>query len=247
MELEYKQLPLHVKAITDEGPGVLTGYGAYKGNVDRAGEVIADGAFKNLDDFVKEGFSAIGHDWHSLSIGTIESAKEDDQGLDFAMQFHSTPQAQDARTVVRERKERGKSVGLSIGYEVTEDAKEQRDGKEVRVLKGIKVYEISIVTVPANPRALASVVKGLLPDRKSVDDHASMLLAGNEDFIARVALFKEQRSQGLSEARIEQIHALRNQFDALVKACEPNPEPVEDGAVLDLMVQHLTLELAGVI
>ncbi len=219
IELEYKNMPIELKALTEVGE--LEGYCSVKHNVDRVGDVIEDGAYVDLDSLVKDGFGAISHNWYGLPIGTVEEARETDKGLYFKMQFHSHPEAQAARTVVKERFERGKSVLLSIGYEVIDSAYETRDGREVRVLKKIKVYEPSIVTVPANPKALATGVKGLLQDRKSLDDHIALLLAGNKDLLARVRSIKQMRERGLAEDRVLQLKELRDQLSEIILESEP--------------------------
>lgn len=221
-----RKLYLLSKAEVTEA-GELTGYANVKGNIDRAGEVVADGAYRSLDHLVKDGFGAIGHDCWGLPIATIEEAREDEVGLYFRMAFHSTEDAQEARKVCQERIARGKSVGISIGYRVLEDAMETRDGKQVRVLKAIEVHEISIVTIPANPLAMAGGVKGV---GTPLDDQVEALLDGVEDLANRLADIKNLRGR-LSQTRLDQAKRLA---DALTKigAVEPAaPESADDVAV----------------
>ena len=139
-KLETKRMTLELKAQVD-GSGYLEGYAAITGNVDLGGDVIQKGAFVNIQDFITKGFAAFGHDWYDEPIGFIESAVEDDTGLKVRMMFHSTQDAQDARTVCVERLNAGKFVGLSIGYRVIEAGWEIRDGQDVRVLKAIEVFK----------------------------------------------------------------------------------------------------------
>jgi phage head maturation protease len=62
---------------------------------------------------------------------------------------------------------------LSIGYETTDDAYEERGGQRVRLLKGIKLWETSVVVFPMNAQAVVSTVKsgleGGLDDRLAVE------------------------------------------------------------------------------
>lgn len=144
--------------ITDDGdgPGSFEGYASTFGNKDYAGEIVVKGAFvKCLDRFKADGFIAVGHDWEGLPVATVTEAKEDSVGLWVKGEFHSTPEAQSARTVMKERLDRGKSVGLSIGYEV-KDAEMTAKG---RLLKELELFEFSIVTVPCNPLAGATGAK----------------------------------------------------------------------------------------
>jgi HK97 family phage prohead protease len=144
--------------ILDDGPyGSFSGYASVFGNTDRQNEIVLPGAFsKTLPAFLKDGFGALNHDWSSLPIATISEAREDARGLYVKGEFHSTPDAQAARTIVRERLERGKSVGLSIGYKVTDD--EFKEGS--RHLKEVDLFEVSLVSVPANAEAGVQAIKG---------------------------------------------------------------------------------------
>src|SRR4051812_6855001 len=102
--------------------GSLVAYVSVFSNIDHANEKIAPNAFSNLDAFEREGFLAVNHDWSALPIATIKSASQDNFGLKIQALFHGTPEAQAARVVMKERKERGRAVRFSIGYRVDDDA-----------------------------------------------------------------------------------------------------------------------------
>lgn len=154
----------------EDGSGYFTGYGSTFGNFDRVKEAVVKGAFKNtLDSFKQDGFIAVGHDWGALPVATVGEAYEDDKGLFIKGEFHSTPEAQAARAVVKERLERGKSVGLSIGY----DVKDQEHTRNGTLLKELELFEVSIVTVPCNALANATGVKAL--QALSVEDFGAEL------------------------------------------------------------------------
>jgi uncharacterized protein len=155
--LSRKAFDAEVKA--GEDPGTITLYAATWGGPDRQGEAIDPGAFVNLDTFVKDGWIALSHDFAELPVATVESATQDAKGLLLTCRWHSTDDAQEARTVVKERMDRGKAVKCSIGYRVIEAATETRDGETVRVLKRIELFEASIVNLPANPKAEVVGVK----------------------------------------------------------------------------------------
>jgi HK97 family phage prohead protease len=187
--MEHKtQFCTEVK-INEDGPGWLEGYGSTFGNTDRDNDVIAKGAFAaSIPDFIRHGFMPVGHNWTGLSVATIEDAHEDDHGLFLRAQFHSTPEAQNARTVTRERMERGKSVGLSIGFRVTPGASERRDDG-VRIIKGADLYEVSIVTVPANALATTLAIKSGLP----LADQSEQVLAACQEMVKRLGSLAELR------------------------------------------------------
>ena len=213
---------LDFKALSSNADtGELVGYGNVTGNLDRCGDIVEKGAYKNLATFVTDGFGGVAHNWEE-PVATIEEAYEDEHGLVVKMLFHSTDDAQEARTIVMERMERGKSVGLSIGYSVVECAWEMRDGEEVRVLKAIELYEVSIVTVPANPAALVTTAKQVGPhDRPTLDAHLEAALATVGEVVQRVGAVKQLRAtegRTLSSERLDQAKALRDALDAILTA-----------------------------
>lgn len=164
------------------------GIAAFMGNVDQGEDVIAPGAFsKALPEFLRSGFVPIGHDWYEKPVAMPTSAQEDGNKLIIEAQFHSTPSAQEARTIMTERLEKGLDVGLSIGFDI-ESAHDFEDGEKLLTFAkdngydlklfdqaGIKahktrwglrlitkirrLFEVSIVSVPMNPLAVATAAK----------------------------------------------------------------------------------------
>jgi hypothetical protein len=162
-EIEYKDCELELKVASGDGPGILEGYAAVFGNVDRANEVIVPGAFAgSIEDFKSSGFLCNGHNWKE-ELGTIVDAKEDERGLFVVAEFFSTPDAQQVRQRLDEKQKRGRKQGMSIGYRVK--SAEKRNG--VRYLQEIDVMEASVVTVPANPQAQVSAIKQCDPELES--------------------------------------------------------------------------------
>lgn len=175
-----------------EDTGELVGYAAVFSNVDRSGEKIVQGAFKNLDEFVRTGAVLIGHDWSGVGVATIDSAEQDGYGLLVKATWLSTEEAQECRKACIERIRRGKQVGMSIGYRVTDDRETKVDGKYVRELLGIELLEVSIVTVPANPKAQVVEAKDL-QDRFKLTDHIKHVNTALNELVIRI--------DGLAELR----------------------------------------------
>jgi HK97 family phage prohead protease len=233
--LEYKLIPAQVKLLGD-GAGSLEGYASTFGNWDSVNERPAKGAFtRHLADFLNDGFIAIGHDWNALPIATPTEAKEDEHGLFVRADFHSTPEAQAARTVNTERIQRGKSVKLSIGYEVLDDEYLADGG---RLLKEIKLYEWSVVTVPANQLAAVTGAKGLLQDGMTLDQQSSLVLAAAEGFQTRMKGLSDLRAKEgriLSDANRKRIASLKDalaavlgDLDELLTATATAPKALSD-------------------
>lgn len=147
----------------ESGPGSFSGYAAHFGSIDRAGERIVKGAFADsLPGFLAAGFVADNHNW-DRRIGYPVKAYEDETGLFVECAFHSTGEAQNVRTVLREREAAGLDLGLSIGYKVAPGGSVK--AKAALDLTSIKLYEVSPVSVPCNPLARAAGVKGGAPGR----------------------------------------------------------------------------------
>ena len=155
--IEHKVIAFEQASI-DPTTGVGSGYGAVFNNRDDGGDTIAPGFFSDvLPDFLREGFISWSHDW-STPVAMPTAASEDAHGLSLVWQFHSTPAAQDARTVASERLAAGKSMGLSIGYETATEV----EGPDGRLLvKAARLFEVGLVMVPMNRLATVSQIKAL--------------------------------------------------------------------------------------
>lgn len=243
----------------DDGPGSFSGYGAVFGNVDDGGDVIVEGAFKDaLPEFLTRGFVPVSHNWFDLPIATIAGAKEDQNGLWFEAEFHSVQAAQDARTVIKERTERGKFVGLSIGYLVDYE----NDGVEftddgVRVIKKIKeLAEISVVTVPMNREAGIEAVKAGLGS-VSFSERAARALADVNALTAHAREHAEMRTKegrvlsGANRDRLSSIQSGLTEAAGSLGAILDDTDPAKDSEKLNLLaigqsMRRVDLVFAGI-
>ena len=115
-----------LKGVTIED-NVIKGASSALGNVDRGGDVVCPGFYSNaLEGFRKAGFVAVGHDWGGLPVAMPTLAEERKGELYCEAEYHSTPEAQAARTVAAERKAKGLDVGLSVGFSMRSMRKRQR-------------------------------------------------------------------------------------------------------------------------
>lgn len=191
MSKEFKYINLAQFKVSEEGTGSLDGYPTPWDEIDESGDLIPRGAYVDtIPSFLERGFGAHSHDWSfSESIGYPMEAKEDDQGFWFNLKFHSTEDAQKVRTKVRERKEDGKFVGLSIGFQastppihilpkdyekelpkyvspssVARVLERAKQFARVRILLKVDLFEVSIVTAPMNRAAGVTGVKSAVKD-----------------------------------------------------------------------------------
>lgn len=154
-EFDFASQKVAFKAPSAAGdPGMFEGYGAVYGNVDRDNEIIAPGAFgESIPAFIRAGFIADAHKWDK-DIATVVDAFEDGYGLYIKCQFLPDEDSQEVRVKTAAKIDRGKDVGLSVGFMPDEWSYDEQSG--VRTITKATLYEVSIVTVPCNP--LAQVV-----------------------------------------------------------------------------------------
>lgn len=152
--------------------GVFEGYGAYFNNTDSYGDVIIKGAFVDtLNEWKKQGklppmLSQHGG-WQMspddmIPIGKWTHMEEDSKGLYVKGKL------------INLDTERGKQIygamnegvldGMSIGYRAKEFTLGSKSGEPKRTLKKIDLHELSIVTFPANGKALISSIKSSIRD-----------------------------------------------------------------------------------
>lgn len=231
----------------------ISGAAAVMGNLDRYGDVIYPGAFKRaIPGFLKSGFIADGHNWSDVSkiVAMPKSAKEVGNELQTVAEFHSDDYAQTVRQKCAERLQGGHTVGLSIGFS-TAKAEWFQDGaamaKHIKdqgldealfdmptikrckgMCRGIievgELFEYSIVTVPANPKATAFDVKdfsgGSLADL-SLDDHSESVLAAVRGLVHRgqgLKALREAEGRQLSQKRLADFTELKELIEEILTA-----------------------------
>ena len=160
---ETKTLPFAELKIegSDDGPGGFEGRASTFGSIDSYGDMTERGAYADtIPDFLSRGFLGWGHDW-SDPIGYFTDADEKADGLWVKGEFHGDAEAQRYRQRTAERAAAGKFTGLSIGFQPLDFEFRTIDDREIRVLTKIKLFEVSLVSVPAEPNAHVTAVKAL--------------------------------------------------------------------------------------
>lgn len=156
--------PFEVKAI-DEATRTFTGL-ASTWDLDLGGDVIEKGAFKrtlrNWKSSKKPMPLIDQHNYMSVRsvIGKMIEAEETDGGLEATFEVIEGPDGDE----VYRRVKGGYVDGLSIGYraiESREPDEEQRLKGIWRILKEVKLVEVSVVIWPMNPEATIESVKAL--------------------------------------------------------------------------------------
>jgi HK97 family phage prohead protease len=152
-DLEFKSFDLTQYKKDESGNLFIEGYGAVFGNVDSYNDIIQRGAFLETINEKKDRIAfCYQHDiWNP--IGKIQEIKEDETGLWIKVMISAAEE--DIQTKIVE----GILKEMSIGYRVKESREEVRNGDTFRILTKISLYEISIVTIAANPLAVITGMK----------------------------------------------------------------------------------------
>lgn len=204
MDLKHLDLALTIKELTDTG--TFEGYASTHYNVDEGGDRVEQGAFdrslaryKARNQRPKMLFM---HD-PSKVIGIWDELYQDDKGLFVKGRLLKETQL-GAETLALMRA--GAIDSMSIGYRVIADSYEGTNS-EVRVLKELDLFEVSIVTFPMNTEARVTGVKRLdsIRDvervlREGGVPNAMAKLVASHGFTEAVKRIDGQRDAGTAES-----------------------------------------------
>ncbi len=151
--LRFKNFEISETKADDKGGLTISGYGAYFGNIDSYGDIIEPGAFsKTLIERKDRIAFCYQHDiWNP--IGKIQEISEDEKGLKITVKLSEAED--DIKIKIRE----GILKEMSIGYRTVNSRSERRNEQDVNILTEIKLIEVSLVTVAANPLAVIESMK----------------------------------------------------------------------------------------
>lgn len=157
MKLTHADTALEIKSLdtTEDSPNhTLKGYASVFGNTDLDGDVISKGAFtESLKSRTPQ--LLVNHNMGELPVGAITKCVEDDHGLYFEAELPKADTLVSGRLAPQLRA--GAIKGVSIGFRT--GTSEPIKGGRGRNIKSAELFEISIVNIPANPKAAVSAMK----------------------------------------------------------------------------------------
>lgn len=159
MEVKYLNVPLKIKSVSETGE--FEGYASVFDVIDSYSDIVVRGAFqKSLERWAerKDLPSVLWQHQMAEPIGPFTEMKEDDYGLFVRgrLLIDDDPLAKRAHAHMRA----GSVKGMSIGYMLKDW--EYDSAKGAFILKEIDLWEVSIVTMPANTEAKITEVKASL-------------------------------------------------------------------------------------
>ena len=208
------QMPFEIKSLDENG--AFTGYGSVFHNEDSYGDIVRPGAFeKALEKWAGKGRLPPvlwQHDTRQ-PIGVFTKMQEDQHGLyvEGRLLVDAIPQARAAHALLKEKV----LGGMSIGYREIKTAWNREDSTQD--LLELDLWEVSIVTFPANEAATVDSVKADFSD--GLPD-----LSEFEKFLRDAGFSKTQATAIAS-------HGLRQ----LLRDAEPDPEAKQIQSVLNIL------------
>lgn len=150
-ELQFKTNTFELKEAPKEDDKCfyIQGYASTFGNKDRADDVIKKGAFLESIKEFKPKF--LWQHKHDMPIGIIEKIYEDEIGLFIKVKLPKDDKFVSGQIIPQMRI--GSVSDFSIGFNVKEFEMNGEDEDYVRVITQVKLWEVSLVTIPANPSA----------------------------------------------------------------------------------------------
>jgi HK97 family phage prohead protease len=200
---EVRSFALQIKAAGDDG--TVEGYGSVFGVRDNYDDVIAKGAFaQSLKDHKAAGTMPAMLWQHDADkpIGVWTEMVEDEKGLRIKGQLAmETVKGKEAHALLK----MGALNGLSIGFMSKEWSYDRET--EVRTLTAIDLWEVSLVTFPANEKARVTNVKSADEMATPKDAEKALRDAGFSKsdataFVSRVMRMGEVRSDSANSTAV---------------------------------------------
>ena len=186
---------------------IVTGYLSAFGNVDSDNDIIEKGAFsKSINERFNDIFYLQQHDW-SKPLGKFKKLVEDEKGLYFEGEIVNTSFGEDQLKLY----EAGIVKEHSIGFITIKSEK----GNNARIIKEVKLYEGSAVTLGANNQ---TPFLGFKSSVNEVKDLYKKILKAHKD-----GSFTDE-THGLFEIALKQFEA---QIIEEYKSTQEIQEPAE--------------------
>lgn len=209
------------KELDDAGSGLARI--ATLSDVDSDGDTYAPGAFG--EQRVKV---LAAHDWTTVPIGKARVYEDGDEALaEFQLNLDSAT-AREWHAALKFDMADGRPLQeWSYGFRVLDAAFEERSGERVRILKRLKVHEISPVVIGAGVGTATLRLKHGRPFR----EHAAAVIEAVADLAERareVADLRAKSGRTISAERREQLDEVRNALAGLAAA----------GAEIDVLLKE---------
>ena len=190
------------KQITKDASGkmIIKGY-ANTADKDRVGDVVLPSAFsKTLKEYMENPVVLFQHNWDKV-IGKCIKAEVQEDGLYVECEISTASDVEDVRTKIAE----GSLKTFSIGY--NELLSDYDEASACNVVKELELLEISVVTIPCNPKAKFTTEITEKVEPKEETENKSMFEEGFFDYLAD-ALKQLESNEDIDGTFLEEIHSI---------------------------------------
>ncbi len=224
LEKKFIDVNLEIKADStseDEKFGFFEGYASTFGNTDKTDDIIEKGAFlQSLNDKKPSDIKMFWNHYSDNLIGSYLELKEDERGLYVKGRINlMVEKGREAYALLKA----GDLDKMSIGFRIKEA--NYNPDEDIRIIKKVDLFEISLVPIPANDMAEVVDVKSL-DEVKSLGDVESLLKEkgfsnnAQKALIAKIKEFSNQRDveQDKKQREAETIKQLIEGMQNLTKS-----------------------------
>lgn len=203
--MDHKYKSFELKAKEDE-TGMIAGFfSTYDETPDSYGDIIKPGAFtetiKKREESGHPFPLCFNHDFSKV-IGAVDKIEDTDKGPYIEAHFLDTDLAQDVRKMLKS----GAIYQFSFAYDVIDrrnPTTAEKDAGITNVLTEVEVYEVSVVTVPANQNAVVTEIKAGRRNRKSDEDIIKQIISLAESLIDDEADDTTEETEPIEEVEPE--------------------------------------------
>lgn len=223
MESERKLATLELKADGPEGSFRATF--STLNVVDLDGDVTLPGAFQDGKEVL---ISQYGHQWGSLPAGKGVIHADDNAAWVDGQFFLDTTHGKDTYTTV---KNLATVQEFSYGFQVMKASYGEQDGKQVRFLEAVDVFEVSPVMRGAGMNTGLQSIKGAM----TLEDESEAALTASTAVVRRLKSLADLRAKEgrtLSAAnrarlsrQLEALAAMQEEISKLLEETEPESDP----------------------
>ena len=217
--MQYKTIELKA----DEVGKVAGFFSTYDKTPDSYGDIIEPGAFtETLEKRKATGHPfplCLNHDFSDV-IGSCDSIEEKEKGPFVEASLFDTGRAQEVRTWLKS----GAIYQFSFAYDVLQrrdPTEEEKKAGVMNVLQKIELFEVSIVTVPANQNAVVTEVKSVEPETKAGKRNSKK----DADVINQII----ELAQSLLDEPDDTTEPEENSEKAQIEVNEKSEEPADEG------------------
>jgi HK97 family phage prohead protease len=160
-DLKFLDVSFNLKQFEDEDPEYFyfEGYGSTFGNIDRGNDVVMKGAFQES---LKEQMPALFWQHKATEpLGIFVKAYEDNHGLYVKGKMPKADTFVSGRVIPQMKI--GAINKMSIGFTTEDFEKESYKGEVIYKLTKIKLWEVSLVSIPMNDKADVTHMKSIVP------------------------------------------------------------------------------------